>query len=209
MKKFSKLFLSCAAVAAVTAAVATSAMAAGEISATYTAAGENATAKLTIDASGYTAAQKTLLVLKPGVTLETVKVSEGDVIQIDQKDGNDTIAVALPKNLADGVYNVYMGGDGKTYNTTFTVGNVSSRLLGDVDNNRVITSNDSGSVAKHIVKLDTLSGDELLAADTDDNGVISSNDVGEIAKLIVHLDTKKIDGKMTIAEKKYQTVSAR
>ncbi len=30
MKKFSKLFLSCAAVAAVTAAVATSAMAAGE-----------------------------------------------------------------------------------------------------------------------------------------------------------------------------------
>ena len=52
MKKFSKLFLSCAAVAAVTAAVATSAMAAGEISATYTAAGENVTAKLTIDASG-------------------------------------------------------------------------------------------------------------------------------------------------------------
>ena len=39
MKKFSKLFLSCAAVAAVTAAVATSAMAAGGISATYTAAG--------------------------------------------------------------------------------------------------------------------------------------------------------------------------
>lgn len=36
MKKFSKLFLSCAAVAAVTAAVATSAMAAGEVSATYT-----------------------------------------------------------------------------------------------------------------------------------------------------------------------------
>ena len=35
MKKFSKLFLSCAAVAAVTAAVATSAMAAGEISAAY------------------------------------------------------------------------------------------------------------------------------------------------------------------------------
>ena len=37
MKKFSKLFLSCAAVAAVTAAVATSAMAAGEISAEYSA----------------------------------------------------------------------------------------------------------------------------------------------------------------------------
>ena len=72
MKKFSKLFLSCAAVAAVTAAVATSAMAAG-ISATYAPAdATHETATLTIDASGYTAAQKTLLVLKPGKTLETV-----------------------------------------------------------------------------------------------------------------------------------------
>lgn len=43
MKKFSKLFLSCAAVAAVTAAVATSAMAAGEISAKYTPAETGAT----------------------------------------------------------------------------------------------------------------------------------------------------------------------
>ncbi len=107
MKKFSKLFLSCAAVAAVTAAVATSAMAAG-ISATYAPAdATHETATLTIDASGYTAAQKTLLVLKPGKTLETVKVSEGDVLQIDQQDGNDTITVALPKAL-------------QTVNTQFT-----------------------------------------------------------------------------------------
>ena len=106
MKKFSKLFLSCAAVAAVTAAVATSVMAAG-ISATYAPAdATHETATLTIDASGYTAAQKTLLVLKPGKTLETVKVSEGDVLQIDQQDGNDTITVALPKDLADGKYTV-------------------------------------------------------------------------------------------------------
>ena len=47
MKKFSKLFLSCAAVAAVTAAVATSAMAAGEISAEYSA--ETASLKITKD----------------------------------------------------------------------------------------------------------------------------------------------------------------
>ena len=108
MKKFSKLFLSCAAVAAVTAAVATSAMAAG-ISATYAPAdATHETATLTIDASGYTAAQKTLLVLKPGKTLETVKVSEGDVLQIDQQDGNDTITVALPK------------GSLQTVNTQFT-----------------------------------------------------------------------------------------
>lgn len=63
MKKFSKLFLSCAAVAAVTAAVATSAMAAG-ISATYAPAdATHETATLTIDASGYTAAQRLCLFL--------------------------------------------------------------------------------------------------------------------------------------------------
>ena len=201
MKKFSKLFLSCAAVAAVTAAVATSAMAAGEISATYTAAGENATAKLTIDASGYTAAQKTLLVLKPGKTLETVKVTEGDVLQIDQKDGNDSIAVALPKNLADGVYNVYMGGDGKTYNTTFTVGNVSSRLLGDADGNDTINVMDASAVANHFVKIETLTGDSLQAADADDNGTINVMDASEIANYFVHLPSN-VDGVKTIADKK-------
>lgn len=63
--------------------VATSAMAAGGISATYTAAGENeTTAKLTIDASGYTADQKTLLIVPSSVSLD--KVTAGDVVQIDQ-----------------------------------------------------------------------------------------------------------------------------
>ena len=58
MKKFSKLFLSCAAVAAVTAAVATSAMAAGEISDEYSA--ETSMLKIT---TKYTADQKTLLIV--------------------------------------------------------------------------------------------------------------------------------------------------
>ena len=149
MKKFSKLFLSCAAVAAVTAAVATSAMAAG-ISATYAPAdATHETATLTIDASGYTAAQKTLLVLKPGKTLETVKVSEGDVLQIDQQDGNDTITVALPKDLADGKYTVYMGGDGQVYSTNFKVGNASSVLVGDVNQDASITLGDATAIVRH------------------------------------------------------------
>ena len=101
MKKFSKLFLSCAAVAAVTAAVATSAMAAGGISATYTAAGENeTTAKLTIDASGYTADQKTLLIVPSSVSLD--KVTAGDVVQIDQN--AEIVDVVLPADLKDGTW---------------------------------------------------------------------------------------------------------
>ena len=177
MKKFSKLFLSCAAVAAVTAAVATSAMAAGEISATYTAAGENATAKLTIDASGYTADQKTLLVLKPGKTLETVKVSEGDVLQIDQQDGNDTITVALPKDLADGKYTVYMGGDGQVYSTNFNVGNVSSVLIGDVNQDDEVTLADATEIIlDYVGTKEITNADAKVAADCNDDEDITLGD---------------------------------
>ena len=177
MKKFSKLFLSCAAVAAVTAAVATSAMAAG-ISATYAPADvTHETATLTIDASGYTAAQKTLLVLKPGKTLETVKVSEGDVLQIDQQDGNDTITVALPKDLADDKYTVYMGGDGQVYSTNFKVGNASSVLVGDVNQDASITLGDATAIVRHKTGAAPITdADALIAADTNYDDSITLGD---------------------------------
>lgn len=188
MKKFSKLFLSCAAVAAVTAAVATSAMAAG-ISATYAPAdATHETATLTIDASGYTAAQKTLLVLKPGKTLETVKVSEGDVLQIDQQDGNDTITVALPKDLADGKYTVYMGGDGQVYSTNFKVGNASSVLVGDATQNDSIDLDDATAVVKHYMEMNTLTGDALIAADANGDESVDLDDATCIVKYYMELD---------------------
>lgn len=192
MKKFSKLFLSCAAVAAVTAAVATSAMAAGEISATYAPAdATHETATLTIDASGYTAAQKTLLVLKPGKTLETVKVSEGDVLQIDQQDGNDTITVALPKDLADGKYTVYMGGDGQVYSTNFKVGNASSVLVGDVNQDTKINLSDATGVVQHAMKVKAITdADALIAADANDDSKINLSD----ATCIVKYSVKMTDG---------------
>ena len=191
MKKFSKLFLSCAAVAAVTAAVATSAMAAG-ISATYAPAdATHETATLTIDASGYTAAQKTLLVLKPGKTLETVKVSEGDVIQIDQQDGNDTITVALPKDLADGKYTVYMGGDGQVYSTNFKVGNASSVLVGDVNQDTKINLSDATGVVQQAMKVKAITdADALIAADANDDSKINLSD----ATCIVKYSVKMTDG---------------
>ena len=191
MKKFSKLFLSCAEVAAVTAAVATSAMAAG-ISATYAPAdATHETATLTIDASGYTAAQKTLLVLKPGKTLETVKVSEGDVLQIDQQDGNDTITVALPKDLADGKYTVYMGGDGQAYSTNFKVGNASSVLVGDVNQDTKINLSDATGVVQHAMKVKAITdADALIAADANDDSKINLSD----ATCIVKYSVKMTDG---------------
>ena len=192
MKKFSKLFLSCAAVAAVTAAVATSAMAAG-ISATYAPAdATHETATLTIDASGYTAAQKTLLVLKPGKTLETVKVSEGDVLQIDQQDGNDTITVALPKDLADGKYTVYMGGDGQVYSDTFRVG-AGKVLIGDANQDGYVEAADATAILKYNIHKYTFKDNGEEAADANQDGYVEAADATAILKYNINKIDKTND----------------
>lgn len=174
MKKFSKLFLSCAAVAAVTAAVATSAMAAGGISATYTAAGENeTTAKLTIDASGYTADQKTLLIVPSSVSLD--KVTAGDVVQIDQN--AEIVDVVLPADLKDGTYTVYMGGDGQVYSTNFNVGNVSSVLIGDVNQDDEVTLADATEIIlDYVGTKEITNADAKVAADCNDDEDITLGD---------------------------------
>ena len=187
MKKFSKLFLSCAAVAAVTAAVATSAMAAG-ISATYAPAdATHETATLTIDASGYTAAQKTLLIVPSSVSLD--KVTDGDVVQIDQN--AEIVDVVLPADLKDGKYTVYMGGDGQVYSTNFNVGNVSSVLIGDVNQDTKINLSDATGVVQHAMKVKAITdADALIAADANDDSKINLSD----ATCIVKYSVKMTDG---------------
>ena len=204
MKKFSKLFLSCAAVAAVTAAVATSAMAAGEISATYTAAGENATAKLTIDASGYTADQKTLLIVPSSVSLD--KVTDGDVVQIDQN--AEIVDVVLPADLKDGKYTVYMGGDGQVYSTNFKVGTGTDEeyIVGDSNSDGKIRTGDANAILWYTVddkavegksfnvgkKIVTADG-ELAIGDSNKDGKIKTGDANAI--LWYTVDDKAVDGK--------------
>lgn len=173
MKKFSKLFLSCAAVAAVTAAVATSAMAAGEVSATYTPAADGATTASLKITTNYTADQKTLLIVPSSITLD--KVSADDVVQIDQN--ADIVDVVLPANLKDGTYTVYMGGDGQVYSTNFKVGNASSVLVGDVNQDASITLGDTTAIARHKTGAATITdADALIAADTNYDDSITLGD---------------------------------
>lgn len=168
MKKFSKLFLSCAAVAAVTAAVATSAMAAGEISAEYSA--ETASLKIT---TKYTADQKTLLIVPSSVSLD--KVSADDVVQIDQN--AEIVDVVLPADLKDGTYTVYMGGDGQVYSTNFKVGNASSVLVGDVNQDASITLGDATAIVRHKTGAAPITdADALIAADTNYDDSITLGD---------------------------------
>jgi hypothetical protein len=71
-------------------------------------------------------------------------------------------------------------------NGIFTVG---GRLEGDVNNDGAINSGDVMLVARHIVGLIGLTGDDLLAADVNDNGTVNSADLLLIKKYIVgHID---------------------
>ena len=183
MKKFSKLFLSCAAVAAVTAAVATSAMAAG-ISATYAPAdATHETASLRITTK-YTADQKTLLIVPSSVSLD--KVTADDVVQIDQN--AEIVDVALPADLKDGKYTVYMGGDGQVYSTNFKVGNASSVLVGDATQDDSIDLDDATAVVKHYMEMNTLTGDALIAADANGDESVDLDDATCIVKYYMELD---------------------
>ena len=190
MKKFSKLFLSCAAVAAVTAAVATSAMAAGEISAKYTPAETGATtASLKIETK-YDADQKTLLIVPSSVSLD--KVTADDVVQIDQN--AEIVDVVLPAKLKDGTYTVYMGGDGQVYSDTFRVG-AGKVLIGDADQDGFVDGGDATTILKYNVGSVKLVGDGQAAADADQDGFVDGGDATAILKYnvgVVDSSTEKI-----------------
>lgn len=190
MKKFSKLFLSCAAVAAVTAAVATSAMAAGEVSATYTPAADGATTASLKITTNYTADQKTLLIVPSSITLD--KVSADDVVQIDQN--AEIVDVVLPAKLKDGTYTVYMGGDGQVYSDTFRVG-AGKVLIGDADQDGFVDGGDATTILKYNVGSVELVGDGQAAADADQDGFVDGGDATAILKYnvgVVDSSTEKI-----------------
>ena len=190
MKKISKLFLSCAAVAAVTAAVATSAMAAGEVSATYTPAETGATTASLKITTKYTADQKTLLIVPSSVSLD--KVTADDVVQIDQN--AEIVDVVLPADLKDGTYTVYMGGDGQVYSDTFRVG-AGKVLIGDADQDGFVDGGDATTILKYNVGSVDLVGDGQAAADADQDGFVDGGDATAILKYnvgVVDSSTEKI-----------------
>ena len=188
MKKFSKLFLSCAAVAAVTAAVATSAMAAGEVSATYTPAADGATTASLKITTNYTADQKTLLIVPSSVTLD--KVSADDVVQIDQN--SDIVDVVLPADLKDGTYTVYMGGDGQVYSDTFRVG-AGKVLIGDANQDGYVEAADATAILKYNINKYTFEDNGEEAADANQDGYVEAADATAILKYNINKIDKTND----------------
>ena len=153
MKKFTKLFLSCAAVAAVTAAVATSAMAAEKtLTAEYNAADGATVGTVTINCES-TDATKTLLILKPNA--DKTNIAATDILQIDQAANITTATVPLlsEENEADkGTYYVLMGGEsGDVYVGSFKIG-APTVLIGDVNLDKNITLGDATGIIQYKLK---------------------------------------------------------
>lgn len=203
MKKFTKLFLSCTAVAAITAAVATSAMAAEYKSLTVGAYALDASGTFgTVEIKTETPDDmKTLLVLNKGKDL--TDFAPADVLQIDQ-DG--TIAtVKLPAYSEEnedhkGTYNVYMGGtSGEIYAGSFTIG-ATPVLVGDADPNGRITPNDSVLMLQWIAGDKTKIADEDIpkAAYADGNNRITPNDSVEVLKYVAGDKNREFVGKTMV-----------
>lgn len=168
MKKFTKLFLSCAAVAAVTAAVATSAMAAEKtLTATYNEPTDATAATTTVTiACNSTDEVQTLLILKPGA--DKTNIDTQKILQIDQQDAKiatATIPVLDEEKEEDkGTYTVLVGGkSGDIYMGTFTIG-AEPVLVGEVDGNGRITQTDAVSILQYASGDTTAIADEYLPA---------------------------------------------
>ena len=192
MKKFTKLFLSCAAVAALTGAVASSAMAANELTATYDAEAG------TITIGDYTdvANDDTLLVLKPGA--DDTAVKDSDIVQIDQQ--ADAFKTVVVGTLEDGTYTVKIGGDGNIYTGTFTVGSQSTThdvLMGDVNEDKEINSTDALQVMRYEAGLSNVvnTADREIASDVNADKEINSTDALQVMRYEAGLSTNSNVGK--------------
>lgn len=191
MKKFTKLFLSCAAAAALTAAVATSAMAAeGDVDLKGAITGIYNAGTLTLTAPNDEDAIKTVVVLDAEGADEdanTVKIQNKNVIGIDQVTEN-TIVVKLDTAKVDTVnkkYTVLVGGSaGQIYEATFGGPNATASYgqvtLGDTD----IDFEDAVLILKYELNKATLTDEQKLNANIVDieAGEIDFEDAVDILK---------------------------
>ncbi|MCH5213215.1 MAG: dockerin type I repeat-containing protein [Oscillospiraceae bacterium] len=176
MKRFSKFMLSVAAVSAVTAAMAVSAMAA-DVTATYDTEVDDGTVNITVvDGTG---ASQTLLVLNNDATA----VVEADIEQIGQKDdGASFTEFKLPAgiyaDLAEGqskTYYIRIGGsNGSMQKGTLTIskgGEIPTvkLLIGDVNGDTDVDPDDAVEILRYSVGATELTDEQMLKAGYCDN----------------------------------------
>ena len=200
--KLKKILLASAIVASLAGIMATSSFAEeAKMTATWDAASKS----VIIENCPTAAARKTLLVLttnKDGSQL--TNVAEENIKQIDEQ--TDAYTKVPVGDLADGTYEVRVGGDGTIAYAMFTVGTSGSKyydngtvLLGDANCNGEIASNDALIALDYVVGEKNVTKDTLQAIDANENGEIASNDALIILDYVV--GDRSVLGTKTIAEK--------
>lgn len=164
MKKFTKLFLTCAAVTAVTAAVATTAMAAdvtgGQLTGTY------ADGQLTL--TGLTDKAETVLVLKAGTDTKAVK--DADILYVNQDEFSTIKLMGAPseEDAAGAIVLVgYTDDNGQFAILQGKIGGGASALIGDVNLDEDISLADATAIVLHYTETKLITDEGAkLAADT-------------------------------------------
>ena len=189
MKNFKKLLLAGAAITAMSAALATSAMAADDFTATYA----DGTVTLSGVPAEVTSQDQVTMVVING--MDDVNPTEENLKQIGQEDGAADVFATIPVGeLADGTYTVKLGGTaGNIYMDTFTVGDVQPEgMLGDVDGNNVIEVSDATDIVNHVLAKAVIPVERQQFADVDGNDIIEVSDATDVVNHVL--------GKSTIGE---------
>lgn len=176
-KSLTKLIASCAAVAAVSTAMAVSASAA-----TY----ENGTLTPGITSAAEVGKQATVLVYKADSA--DAEATAENIVYIDQaaktEDLWKTISVTFDE---DAKYVIKMGGEGAA--VASEVYGASTVVVGDVNNDGAIDVEDAGLVVSYFLEKIDLTADQLTAADTNVDGAYDVEDAGNIVSYFL----EKID----------------
>ena len=193
MKKFTKLMLAAAAVAAVSTAMAVSAMADDTVTGTYDAT----TGVVTLEGVVSSGDQQTLLVLTEDtdVTEENTNI----IAQIDQAGMIESFK--LPQGLGTGTYYIRMGGTNGTIQTgTLTIsgggGDVETVtiIIGDANLDGSVTALDVGNVLRYSNKYTTRIGhagevkvkasdnSNVIIGDANLDGSVTALDVGNVLR---------------------------
>lgn len=194
--------MSVAAVSAVTAAMAVSAMAADTITGTY----DKETGKVTIENVTSTGTSQTLLVLKN----DAATVAAEDIAQIDQRDDNASFTeFVLPAGIETGTYYIRVGGDGNIQTGTLTISNGQGGddkktieiVIGDVDGSEDVDGDDVTALARAVVGLTGAAYDnetvgteytavdssKVVIGDVDGSEDVDGDDVTALARAVAEL----------------------
>lgn len=114
--------------------------------------------------------------------------TENNIVYIDQKaaDGSAVTFSIYPSALESGVtYGIYVVGTSTDYTKVASFSYYAPYVLGDVNNDGAIDSEDALKALKHFVGMETLSGTQVLAADVNKDSTVDSSDALLILKLFV------------------------